>query len=62
MIGRNIYNYSDNYVFAGKESNHETNDSFGKGFHALIANVLNCLMTELITAVKAEVPHAFSPK
>ena len=45
MIGKNIYNYSDNYVFAGKESNREANDSFGKGFHALIAHVLNRLMT-----------------
>ena len=45
MIGRNIYNYSDNYVFAGKESNREANDSFGKGFHALIAHMLNRLMT-----------------
>ena len=47
---------------------HEANDSFGKGFHALKArvleaHVLNCLMTGRcphITAVTAEVPLVFS--
>ena len=37
-------------------------NSFGKGMHVLKDHVLNRLMTGVITAVKAEVPLAFSPK
>ena len=45
---RSTIKVTTHYVFAGTAASlqlHEAIDSFGKGFHALIAHVLNCLMT-----------------